>query len=131
MRHSCRYRLYPTRPQGERLDAQLGQVCDLYNAVLRQRRDTWRISFAGNAGGVELTDAGRLRVQGVGHIKLKFHRPIAAGAKLCEARVARAARGRWYVTVCINAARNILARGLGPDGALRHQRWGEEARAVV
>lgn len=31
----------------------------------------------------------------------------------------------------VNAARNVLARGLGPDGAVRHQRWGEQARAVA
>ena len=78
----------------------------------RRRFDTLDFSFAGNAGGIALTDAGRLRIQGVGHIKVKMHRPIPAGARLCEARVTR--RGnRWYVAISLNGvpARPLPATG--------------------
>jgi putative transposase len=61
----------------------------------------------------------------------------------CGRRVPKALSVRVHACVCglvldrdVNAARNILARGLaqsetGPDGAVRRQRWGEEARAVA
>lgn len=64
----------------------------------RRRYDTLDFSFAGNAGGIALTEAGRLRVQGVGHIKIKLHRTIPAGAALCQARITRRT-GRWYVAI--------------------------------
>jgi putative transposase len=31
----------------------------------------------------------------------------------------------------VNAARNVLARALGPDGAFERERWAAEGRAVV
>jgi putative transposase len=79
----------------------------------RARYDTLDFSFAGNAGGIALTDAGRLRVQGVGHIKIKRHRPIPAEAKLCEARVTRR-NGRWYVALSLKdvAVEPLPATGL-------------------
>ncbi|HVS28610.1 MAG TPA: transposase [Solirubrobacteraceae bacterium] len=68
----------------------------------RRRFDTLEFSFAGHAGGIELTDQARLRVQGVGHVKVKLHRAIPAEAKLCEARVSRR-NGRWYVSIALDA----------------------------
>jgi putative transposase len=66
----------------------------------RRRYDTLEWSFAGNAGGIALTAAGRLRMQGVGYVKIKMHRPLPVGAKLCEARVTRRA-GKWYVSLLL------------------------------
>jgi hypothetical protein len=31
----------------------------------------------------------------------------------------------------LSSARNVLARALGPDGAVERERWAEEGRAVV
>ena len=78
----------------------------------RRRYDTLDYSFAGNAGGIGLTEAGRLRVQGVGHIKVKLHRPIPAGAALCEARITRRS-GRWYVAISL---KDVPARPLPATG---------------
>ena len=69
----------------------------------RRRYDTLEYSFAGNSGGIALTSVGRLRVQGVGHIKVKLHRAIPAGAALCEARITRRT-GRWYVAISVKDA---------------------------
>jgi putative transposase len=44
MRKAFKYRLYPTREQGETLDGQLGEACRLYNAALQERRDAWRMA---------------------------------------------------------------------------------------
>jgi putative transposase len=68
----------------------------------RRRYNTLDFSFAGHSGGIELTAAGRLRLQSVGHIKVKLHRPIPAEAKLCEARVTRR-NGRWYVSILLDS----------------------------
>ena len=78
----------------------------------RRRYDTLDFSFVGNAGGIALTYAGRLRVQGVGHIKINLHRPIPAGTALCEARITRRS-GRWYVAISI---KSVPARPLPATG---------------
>lgn len=44
MRKTYKYRLYPTRMQGELLTGQLSEACRLYNAALQERRDAWRIN---------------------------------------------------------------------------------------
>lgn len=66
----------------------------------RRRFDTLEWSFAGHSGGVALTQEGRLRLQGVGHVKIKMHRAIPTEATLCEARVTRRG-GRWYLAVSL------------------------------
>lgn len=38
-----KYRLYPTKKQPERLEWTLARCCELYNAALQERRDTWNI----------------------------------------------------------------------------------------
>lgn len=79
----------------------------------RRRFDTLEWSFGGNAGGIALTEAGRLRLQGAGHVKMRMHRALPGGAKLCEARVTRRA-GKWYVALSLAevAPRPLLVTGL-------------------
>jgi putative transposase len=63
------------------------------------RFDTLAWSF--RHGGIGLTDAGRLRLQGVGHVKIKMHRPIPLGARLRQGSVTRHA-DRWYVSLALD-----------------------------
>ena len=42
MLRSFKYRLYPTKAQGEALTGMLGALCDLYNAALQQRIEAYR-----------------------------------------------------------------------------------------
>ena len=78
----------------------------------RRRYDTLDFTFAGNAGGIALRD-GRLRVQGVGSVKVRMHREIPAGATLCEARVTRRAGGKWYVALSL---KDVAPRPLSATG---------------
>lgn len=58
-------------------------------------------SFSGNAGGVALTIDGRLYLQGIGQIKVKWHRLIPREATLRQVRILRKRGGgyrdRYYV----------------------------------
>jgi putative transposase len=162
-----RYRLYPTRNQTAVLEGQLAFACDLYNAALQQRRDTWRyhgksvrlkdqqreltalrrefgppdmnyvaqemvmqrlnLAFeaffrrlrqgeapgfprfkpkqrfntlgwrSGKAGGAAVK-GDRLRIQGVGHIKVKWHRDLPGEVR--QTRITRR-NGRWYVAFTV------------------------------
>jgi putative transposase len=78
-----------------------------------RRFSTLAWSFAGNAGGVAIRD-GRLYLQGIGSVKVKWHRAIPSEAKLSELRVTRkrGARHGWryYATFQIEL----------PDVKLRH-----------
>src|SRR4051794_4093879 len=68
----------------------------------------------GNAGGVGFTPNGRLRLQGIGCVKVKWHRPIPAGATLGEVKVTRCFGGR-------TAARYDVAFSVEvPDRTTRH-----------
>lgn len=58
------------------------------------RFDTLCWSFAGNAGGVGISERNRLRLQGIGHIKVKWHRPLPKGSALREVRVTRKGYGK-------------------------------------
>jgi putative transposase len=171
LRRTYRYRIYPTRHQAATLDEQLGFACDLYNAALEQRRDSWRRgqpigqydqssqltavrreglspeqmnawsqgdvlarldkAFAGffrrvaagdvpgyprfrskarydsltwqlegKGGGCAIVDR-RLRLQGVGHVKVHWHREIPAEATIKTVTVKRQA-GRWYVCLSLD-----------------------------
>ncbi len=63
-----------------------------------RRFDTLTWTMKGNAGGVALTDHGRLRLQGIGCMKVKWHRAIPADAVLGEVKVTRSSDGRrWHV----------------------------------
>lgn len=76
----------------------------------RRRFDTleWPIG-----DGAALTDAGRLRLQNVGHVKVKLHRPIPASAKPCTAQVTRRPGGRWFASISLD---NVPANPLPSTG---------------
>lgn len=59
-----------------------------------RRFDTLSWTMKGNAGGVAVTEHGRLRLQGIGHVKVKWHRPIPTDAILGEVKVTRRRAGR-------------------------------------
>jgi putative transposase len=59
-----------------------------------RRFDTLTWTVKGNAGGVALTGEGRLRLQGIGCVKVKWHRAIPADATLGEVKVTRRPGGR-------------------------------------
>jgi putative transposase len=59
-----------------------------------ERFSTIAWSFAGKAGGCAVTPQGRLRIQGVGEVKVKWHRRIPPDATLRELRVTRKGSGR-------------------------------------
>ena len=163
MRHTYKYRLYPTRVQAAALHGQVDEACRLYNAALDERRSAWRmnridlryldqanqlkaIRAAGDVGvanfsacqdvlrrvdksfaaffrrikagekpgyprfrsrarydsltwpswgdGCALRPSGRLYLQGVGDVKVKWHRPLAGQVKTVTTK--REA-GHWYV----------------------------------
>lgn len=58
-----------------------------------RRFNTLTFSFAGNAGGVAIRD-GRLYLQGIGHIKVKWHRKLPPDAELRQVTVTRRPAGR-------------------------------------
>lgn len=76
----------------------------------RSRYDTLTWTF-GKGGGIAVTGR-RLRLQGVGHIKIRMHRPIPDGATMREGSVTRR-NGRWYVNFSLD---NITARPLPATG---------------
>ena len=43
MRFAYKYRLYPNQAQGQFLENQLHEACELYNAALQERRDAWKV----------------------------------------------------------------------------------------
>ncbi|MEJ7787175.1 MAG: transposase [Solirubrobacteraceae bacterium] len=77
----------------------------------RQRFDTLTWSFAGNAGGCAISE-GRLRLQDVGHIKVKWHRHIPAAAKIATVQVKRTG-DRWYACFSLD---DVPSRPLAPTG---------------
>lgn len=76
----------------------------------RQRFNTleWTI---GN--GSALTDTDRLYLKAVGHVKVKLHRPIPDGAKLCTVQVTRRPGGRWFASIALD---NVPAQPLPATG---------------
>jgi putative transposase len=69
----------------------------------KRRYDSLSWSFSGNAGGVELV-GGRLRLQGVGHVKVKWHRQLPKDASLKVATVVRHGN-RWAVGFSLTGSR--------------------------
>ncbi|MQA74162.1 MAG: IS200/IS605 family element transposase accessory protein TnpB [Solirubrobacterales bacterium] len=68
-----------------------------------RRFDTLAWTMKGHAGGVAVTEEGRLRLQGVGCLKVKWHRSVPTEATLGEVRVTRRGSGpraRFYVSIC-------------------------------
>jgi putative transposase len=53
VRRAFKFRAYPTRPQEHRAARLLVDHCDLYNAALEERRETWRMRRAGVSYGMQ------------------------------------------------------------------------------
>jgi putative transposase len=86
-----------------------------------RRFDTLAWTLKGNAGGVQITPHRRLRLQGVGAIKVKWHRELPADAVLGQVTVTRSSDGhRWHV--CFHAEL--------PDSPVEHARAGRAAVGV-
>ncbi len=82
----------------------------------RRRFDTLTWTLKGNAGGVAITPEGRLRLQAVGCVKVKWHRRLPASAVVGEVTIARSADGRrWHA--CLYAELPDPACGHRPAGA--------------
>jgi putative transposase len=64
MQRAFKYRIYPSKAQGTKLEATLSFCCELYNAALQERRDAWRMartSINYHAQAVQLPDVKALR----------------------------------------------------------------------
>jgi putative transposase len=71
----------------------------------KRRYDSLTWSFSGNAGGVALA-GDKLRLQGVGGVKVKWHRKIPQDVGLKTVTVTRSC-GRWYA--CFSMEVEVLA----------------------
>jgi putative transposase len=89
------------------------------------RLDTLTWTMKGNAGGVAIRD-GRLYLQGVGCVKVKWHRPLPTSANPGELRVTR--RGsdltaRYYVSIVLelptHGPRDRVGKRVGIDLGVR------------
>jgi putative transposase len=69
----------------------------------RRRFDSY--TFPSWGDGCRLTDAGRLYLQGVGHLKVKWHRPLEGHVKTVT--VKRQA-GKWYVCFSVESTTDAL-----------------------
>src|SRR5712691_1612575 len=69
----------------------------------RRRFDSY--TFPSWGDGCRLTDAGRLYLQGIGHLKVKWHRPLEGTTK--TATVKRQA-GKWFVCCSIESVADAL-----------------------
>lgn len=70
----------------------------------RRRFDTLLWTLKGHAGGVTIKN-GRLGLQGVGAVKVRWHRPLPEGATFGEVKVTRAGDGRrWHVSISVELA---------------------------
>jgi len=76
----------------------------------RDRFDSY--SFPAWGDGCHLADAGRVKVQGVGTVKMKMHRPIAGEIKTLTLKIEA---GRWYA--CFSVAVDVPAQ-VQPPGAI-------------
>jgi putative transposase len=92
----------------------------------RSRFSTLVWTPAGNAGGVKITERGRLRLQGIGEVKVKWHRPFPDGATVSEVSVTRKGSGsqqRFYVGFILrlpdSARRRRAGEAVGIDVGVR------------
>lgn len=66
----------------------------------RRRYDTLTWEVEGKGGGCHIRD-NRLALQGIGHVKVRWHRALPSEARIRTAQVTRAASG-WYVSFSLN-----------------------------
>lgn len=78
----------------------------------KPRYDSLSWSFSSHMGGVKISD-GRLRLQGVGAVKVKWHRPIPEGSSLKVVTLNRSC-GRWHAAFSLKLADPVVAVHIGP-----------------
>lgn len=61
--------------------------------------DSFSYAMTGNGGGIKIVN-GKLRLQNIGTIRVRWHREIPAIAKFKEARIVRQNR-KWFVCFCV------------------------------
>ncbi len=88
--------------------AQSGQAPGFPRFRSRARYDSlsWTIGFGAGVRG------GRLRLQGVGSVRVRWHREIPEGAELRTVTVKRAC-GRWYMTLTLRLSDVVPASSTG------------------
>jgi putative transposase len=89
-----------------------------------RRFDTLTWTMKGHAGGVAITEQGRLRLQGVGCVKVKWHREIPANAVLGEVKVTRSSDGKhwavaYYAELPNPSPRHATGQTVGVDLGVR------------
>jgi putative transposase len=80
----------------------------------KRRYDSLIWSFRGHAGGAALIDA-RLRLQGIGSVKLKLHRKLPQGASLKTVTVTRSC-GHWHASFSLTVENVILVPSVAAIG---------------
>ena len=63
------------------------------------RFNSFSYAMTGNGGGIKIVDR-KLRLQGIGTIRVRWHRELPEGGKLKEAKIKRYA-GKWYVCFAV------------------------------
>ena len=83
-------------------------------------RDRFRtVNFVyGDGCKVRIDARGRrvVYIQGVGEIKVKWHRPLPEGAQVKQIQVSVDSRGRTFVTLALQAPAEVFAHGVGGTG---------------
>lgn len=95
------------------------------------RFSTLAWGFTGHAGGCAITTERRLRLQGVGCVKVKWHRPIPENAALRELRVTRkgvGSRARFYAAVSLQLP---CPKPLAPTGEVAGMDMGVRTFAAL
>jgi putative transposase len=128
VRRAFRFLLRPIARQQIALTAMLDDHRALYNAALQERRDAWRMCGVSVRYGEQsaqlngcrwdsVTGEHRVYLQGVGHVRVHQHRPIAGWVKTISVR----REGRhWYVLVSCD---DVPARRLRPLGGRWVSTW--------
>ncbi|MEU9448471.1 transposase [Streptomyces sp. NPDC048277] len=128
MIRAYRFLLRPTVRQEQALQEMLADHRSLYNGALQERRDAYRhaskstirydsVMFPKNGDGCRWGSAPhdrqtRVRLQGVGHVRVHQHRPVQGRVRTIT--VKREGR-RWYV---ILACDNVPAEELPPTDSI-------------
>lgn len=98
-----------------------------FKAKARFNTLTWK---SGQAGGAAVR-GGRLRIQGVGHIKVKWHRELPSEPKLT--RITRR-NGRWFVAFAVEVAPEplpVVGESIGVDLGVRQFATLSNGEAII